>query len=227
MSRSAHSTWLGFWNDKKIVKQFVLDPPSSSLKKFLAKFKRRKFIKVFDVGCGGGRNTELAIKLGFDVYACDSAPAMVRATRKRLEPILRLSISKSRIIRSSMSQLPYPDNFFDIVISNGVLHNAKSLPELKLAIKESSRVLKEKAHLYLNTFYYRKQLRDLKKFGHNNKYLYHTNEGLYMILLSKNELLHLLWKNKLQPMGKVVTYKKRLFTGWRNILRGIFLKLAN
>ena len=49
--------------------------------------KNRKKIKVLDLGCGGGNNTEFLAKEGFDVYAVDGSKEAINLTKKRVSKL--------------------------------------------------------------------------------------------------------------------------------------------
>ncbi len=209
-----------FWNNKKIVEKFASDKPSKYLLSFFKRIKKYDRKKVLDIGCGGGRNVEMLLCLGFDVYGCDLNSAMVRCTKKR---VLNLKgKSAKNIISASMSALPYPDNLFSFVVSNGVLHNAKNFKEFNLAIYEISRVLKSNGYLILNTFI-ESNLRDEFIKQEKDKYLYFTKKGLATVLLPTDKLIKILSKNNLQMLSYQIRYKI-IMTGKRKIFKGIFEK---
>ena len=64
--------------------------------------------RILDVGCGGGRNLPYFLKHGFEVFAIDSDPAAVSATRSvlaRLAPAL----SPDHVQLGDIDALPWPD----------------------------------------------------------------------------------------------------------------------
>ena len=99
---------------------------------------------VLDVGCAKGfmlysfRNIVPGIKIaGIDIssYALGEAPSDVK-------PFLKLGNAKD---------LPFPDQFFDLVISINTVHNLELL-ECKKAIAEIERVKKKHAFLVLDSY---------------------------------------------------------------------------
>lgn len=67
---------------------------------------------MLDLGCGAGRNTQFLFEYGFDVFACDYYDGMVEAARKRLlKQGFKKQVVIKRVIKSSMLDLPYEDNF--------------------------------------------------------------------------------------------------------------------
>ena len=90
---------------------------------------------LLDAGCGNGVFTRFYARLGFKVTALDLTDRAVQITKKSLE----LNNLSANIQQGSVEVLPFDDNFFDYVISNGVIHHT---PETKKAVYEFYRVLK-------------------------------------------------------------------------------------
>lgn len=212
-----------FWNNPKTVKEFSDAKFSSYWKDFLNKFKKSSSYRVLDLGCGGGRNTELLIKMGFDTYACDLYDSMIEATKKRLVGLLVKRDVEKRIIKASILKLPFKKESFDIVIANGIYHNTNSLSQFSNAIKETSRILKKNGFVCLNIFYKGIVAPELC-ITKSNKYLFITKEKLHLILLPKNKIFSIFKNFNLSPFCCVVTYDKKVSTGVRSVLRGVFKK---
>lgn len=211
-----------FWNDPSNIKWFNEQPPPEYWKEFFQD-KSRKIKRVLDLGCGAGRNTQLLIELGCDVYACDLFDGMVIATKNRLQ---RVGVDKSfideRIIIASMFNLPYCDSFFDAVLSNGVYHNVSSMEEMDVAFKETGRVLKKGGYLCFNLFSSNYIDPSLLKISNH---IYLTKEKLPMVLISKIELIAFFSKHGFVSDGEIVEYKRVVSTGKRSIMRGVFKKI--
>ena len=81
----------------------------------------RKETIVLDLGCGSGINTKFLSQEGFCVYATDISPVGIENTRTLIEQNgLRVEDYKVE----SISQLSYPENFFDCIVSIGVIESA-------------------------------------------------------------------------------------------------------
>ncbi|HDK26429.1 MAG TPA: class I SAM-dependent methyltransferase [Candidatus Atribacteria bacterium] len=212
-----------FWNNPEVVKEFELMPPSPYWKKFFQQIKNPASKKVLDIGCGGGRNTQMLIELNFNTYACDYYIEMVKATRKRIARITNDQNIKKRIIQASMLDLPYPDEYFNLILANGVFHNVSSKKEMETAIKESSRVLKPKGQICVNLF--SNTFIDSKLYKINTeKYIYVTPQGLTMALLPKKTFLKIMENYNLILDNQLTEYKREVSTGKRWVIRGIFRK---
>jgi ubiquinone/menaquinone biosynthesis C-methylase UbiE len=91
--------------------------------------------KLLDAGCGMGVFTRYYARKGFDVDAVDLTENAVRLTTESL----RLFGLKARVRQASVESLPFPDDTFDYIVSNGVIHHT---PETEKAVAEFFRVLK-------------------------------------------------------------------------------------
>lgn len=98
---------------------------------------RQRFARVLDVGCGTGY---LGLGLAHsgqarELHLCDLSPGMLSRAR---ENAARLGVD-AVFTRATASQLPYPDGFFDAVVTRGVLHH---LHDLSAALTEWRRVVR-------------------------------------------------------------------------------------
>lgn len=211
-----------FWNKKEVVKEFAIDTPSIPLSRFLDSLPNHSSKTILDIGCGGGRNTELIFKKDFQVYGCDSSSSMVKQTRDRMNQLSPKNKFNQRIIKASFTKLPYKNNFFDIAVSNGVFHNATSVNMLDDAIKEAYRVLKNKGKIYVNIFYGNKNTTGIQKTKLPQVFM--TSSELKMTLLPRKHILLLFEKAGFRLYSNIRVYKKKLNVGVRGIFRAIFIK---
>jgi arsenite methyltransferase len=94
---------------------------------------------VLDIGCGGGVDSLVAAfmvgPLG-KVVGIDISPEMIRRANNNLQ---KTGLKNVRFQEFSGEVLPFPDNSFDVVISNGVFNLS---PDKLGALQEADRVLK-------------------------------------------------------------------------------------
>ncbi|MFA6076949.1 MAG: class I SAM-dependent methyltransferase [Candidatus Paceibacterota bacterium] len=211
-----------YWHQKAVVNAFTNYKPSLALSRFLNKLSNPNLITILDLGCGGGRNTEMIFKKGFNVYACDNSTAMVQQTKRRMSKIIQRKTIKLNIAKATMIKLPYKSNFFDVVVSIGVFHNATSVDMLSRTIGEASRVLKHKGKLYLNIFYEFRNMTGAKKLNTTNVYL--ASSGLKMTLLNRKDLLRIFKNFGFKLCSSVRLYKRKLNVGDRGVFRAVFIK---
>ncbi len=77
--------------------------------------------RCFDAGCGGGRATILMAEAGAsEVVAFDLSETNVNTTRMRAE---QRGLDNVTVVQGSLLDIPYEDESFDVVWSNGVLHH--------------------------------------------------------------------------------------------------------
>ena len=211
-----------FWHKDKVVQEFAKDKPSIPLARFLNSLSGHKSKTILDAGCGGGRNTELIFRKGFDFYACDSSSAMVKQTKYRMNQISPESRLNGKITKAPFIKFPYKNQFFDVVVSNGVFHNATSVSMLDAGIKEAYRVLKKKGKIYVNMFYENRNTTNVKKT--KIPQLFMTNSGLKMTLLTSRDILNLFENAGFKLCSRVKVYRKELNVGVRGVFRAIFTK---
>lgn len=147
---------------------------------------------------------------------------MVAATRQRIKPFVNGQDVDTIVRQGSMLQLPYEDNYFNVVLSNGIFHNASSIEEFETAIKETDRVLCEDGQLCLNVFTEEYVEDNLKK--QQKPFLYLTPDNLDMVLLPIDNILAILQKYSMKPEGELARYRSKVDTGERSVLRGVFKK---
>lgn len=78
--------------------------------------------KVLEIGCGGGAHSALFKGKGANVTAVDLTAERVNATALKFKMIP----GKSKVLQADAEQLPFAENTFDIVYSNGVLHHSQN-----------------------------------------------------------------------------------------------------
>lgn len=98
-------------------------------------FDKHKDDKVLEIGIGMGTDLLQYAKNGSVVYGIDLTKNAIKQTKKRFE-VYGL---KSDLRVGDAENLPFQNNFFDLVYSNGVLHHT---PNTQKAIDEVHRVLK-------------------------------------------------------------------------------------
>lgn len=94
---------------------------------------------VLDIGCGAGVDSIIAAAMvGPDgrVVGMDLIPEMLERARENLK---KTSFENMTFQEGSAEELPFPEETFDVVISNGVFN---LVPDKPAALKEVIRVLK-------------------------------------------------------------------------------------
>jgi ubiquinone/menaquinone biosynthesis C-methylase UbiE len=211
-----------FWNSKGVVSEFKDAQVREYWVRYFSSIKSKNRKSVLDLGCGGGRYTEMLAKMGFKVFALDLHKGMINETTNRIKKLRDLKFTPV-IVKAEMANIPFIENKFDIILSNGVFHNAKSFNNLKKALDETSRVIKKDGNLCLNVFYDGGSNSLIKKTG--EKYLFRTKDNLPMTLLPLEELVFLLKKSGFRSTHGMALYTRDMEVGTRDVMRGVFKKI--
>jgi SAM-dependent methyltransferase len=88
---------------------------------------------VLEAGCGIGTDAVQFVRSGARYTGIDFSPTALDLAGRRPE------LRDARLVQGSVVELPFPDDSFDLVYSNGVIHH---LPQTSQAIAEFHRVLR-------------------------------------------------------------------------------------
>jgi SAM-dependent methyltransferase len=97
-------------------------------------------MRVFDAGCGQGRNLVFFLNEGYDVSAVDPDPGAIEAVRSlagRLAPRIPASSFRAEAVEANS----FSDGCADVVISSAVLHFARDEAHFRAMLEGSWRVL--------------------------------------------------------------------------------------
>ena len=87
-------------------------------------------MRIFDAGCGYGRNLVYFLNEGYEVFGVDQNP----------QAIASLPVRNFRV--EDIERMSFPDAFADVVISIAVLHFARDEEHFQAMLEGSWRVLK-------------------------------------------------------------------------------------
>jgi SAM-dependent methyltransferase len=94
-------------------------------------------MKIFDAGCGSGRNIVYLLREGYEVFGADPDPKAIDAVRQLVPHI---PADNFRV--ESMEGNSFPDAFADVVICNAVLHFARDDDHFRSMLRGAWRTLK-------------------------------------------------------------------------------------
>jgi tellurite methyltransferase len=94
-------------------------------------------MRVFDAGCGYGRNLVYLIREGYEVFGVDADREAVRSVQTLASHLLAGNFRIESVEKSS-----FPDAFADVVISSAVLHFARDDDHFDAMLRGAWRVLK-------------------------------------------------------------------------------------
>ena len=98
-------------------------------------------MKIFDAGCGSGRNLTYLLAAGYQVFGVDTDPKAVEATRW-LATLMAPTLPPSNFRTESLEQMSFPDHVADVVLSSAVLHFARDDQHFDALLRGTWRVLK-------------------------------------------------------------------------------------
>jgi tellurite methyltransferase len=104
-------------------------------------------MKVFDAGCGAGRNLHYLLAEGYEVFGVDADPQAVAATR-RLAASLAPDLPMNNFRVELLETMSFPDHFADVVLSSAVLHFARDDDHFDAMLRGSWRILKPNGLLF-------------------------------------------------------------------------------
>lgn len=100
--------------------------------------------RVLDAGAGAGRNLYCFVEHGIQVFGTDRNPGAVEQLRQNYQ-----GIPADHFQVASVEDMPFPDAYFDHVISSAVLHFAESELHFDQMIAEMLRVLRPGGSLFI------------------------------------------------------------------------------
>jgi SAM-dependent methyltransferase len=101
----------------------------------------RPGMRVFDAGCGHGRNLIYLLQSGYEVFGADADPASVTRVR-HLAATLAPELPSENFRVEPVERSTFPDAFADVVLSSAVLHFARGDEQFLAMVHEMWRLLK-------------------------------------------------------------------------------------
>lgn len=146
-----------FWNNNPVGNNFVKYENS---KEFFIKYDEFRYKteghiideldslnlknkKVLEIGLGQGSDSQKLIERGAIYYGIDLTPESVKRVKKRFK---LFNLKYKKVILGDAKNLPFENNFFDIIYSHGVIHHS---PDIKKIVNEIYRVLNKNGELVL------------------------------------------------------------------------------
>lgn len=115
------------WHIQPVSAQIVDAWNFQNLKNYL---NNKPLNRILDLGCGTGRLSEKLLSLSDNVYGVDASREVLKIAREK-HPHLKLAFAEA-------IDLPYENDFFDLVVINGSLHHFFAMEQ---TFQEVERVL--------------------------------------------------------------------------------------
>jgi len=170
-------------------------------------------MRIFDAGCGSGRNLVYLLREGYEVFGVDCDPQAIAATRA-LSASLAPALPIGNFQVEAIEAMSFPDAFADVVISSAVLHFARDDAHFTAMLDGTWRVLKAGGMFFCrlaSSIGMEDQVRRIvgQRFllpDHSERYL--VNEGLL------RQLTNQLGGQLLDPLKTTIVQNQRSMTTW-------------
>lgn len=109
------------------------------IKSLIEKYLQKNSSKIIDVGGGTGKYSEWLSKKGHEVHLVEPVSKHINIAQDRNRKLKK----KFHIHQGESWNLPFPNNYADLVILHGPLYHLQNENDRYLAISEAKRVLKK------------------------------------------------------------------------------------
>ncbi|MFX1452171.1 MAG: class I SAM-dependent methyltransferase [Promethearchaeota archaeon] len=133
------------WEDIFSEKGRVFIEPHPDMDKLSKIFKEKNIHKILDIGFGTGRHIVFFSKQGFKMYGFDASTKGLELTNKWLA---EEGLSAQLVLHKMELKFPYPNTFFDAIISIQVIHHNK-MKDILITVSEIERVLKKGGYIFI------------------------------------------------------------------------------
>ena len=187
--------------------------PSLDFFDFVKWLKKEKISgKVLDIGCGGGRHTIVLAKEGFEVYGIDFSKSAVKVAQNNAR---KASVSDKTFFKvGDALNLPYTDDFFNVINDDGCLHHI-SKDDWKKYLQNVTKVLKKDGILRVKVFSKNCNFYEVNKPKNSDDHWILVPSKDYTYFFDKNEISGLFENDfdmiKIEEKYHSVTKKKKFF----------------
>lgn len=105
-------------------------------------------MNILDAGCGTGRNLIYFLRSGCRVFGIDQNPEAIQSVRQ-LAKTLAPALPTENFQISKVEKMPFPSEYFDVVMSSAVLHFAADERHFFEMLEEMWRVLKSGGLMFI------------------------------------------------------------------------------
>jgi SAM-dependent methyltransferase len=168
-------------------------------------------MRVLDAGCGYGRNLVHLLREGCEIFAIDANADGVEHVRQ-LSRSLETGLPEENFQVSPIEEMPFPDEFADVVICNSVLHFARDEEHFRSMLAELWRVLRPGGMLFCRLG--SRIGMDFERTGGNR---FVVGDGSVWFLVDEEMLLELTEEMKgvlVDPLKTTIVQDYRCMTTW-------------
>lgn len=169
-------------------------------------------MRVFDAGCGGGRNLVYLLRHGYDVCANDADPAAIAHVKALAE---RLAPGRGHDFRvEPIEQTSFPDASADVVLLSAVLHFARDAAHFEAMLRAAWRVLRPGGIFFArlaSTIGIEDQVRPI---GPGRFHLPDGSDRFLVDAAAIGSWTHRLGGELIDPIKTTVVHEQRSMTTW-------------
>jgi SAM-dependent methyltransferase len=159
----------------------------------------REPLRLLDAGCGTGKLLETC--QAYRAYGLELSAEAFRFLRRR---------GLDRVVQASVCRIPFPEDTFDVVVSNDVLYTVASPGDVR-ALGELARVLKPGGLLLLNLPAY-EFLRSRHDVAIHTRQRYTRGRLREMLAMAGLQIRTLTYRNTLLfPLAALVRFAQKVF----------------
>ena len=169
-------------------------------------------MRVFDAGCGGGRNLVYLLRQGWDVCGNDANPAAIAQVRALAADLAPERPSDFRV--EAIEDTSFPEASADVVLASAVLHFARDDQHLEEMLRAMWRVLKRGGLFFARLASTIGLEQQVQPTGHGR---YRLPDGSDRYLVDAAAILE--WTARLggellDPIKTTVVHEQRAMTTW-------------
>ncbi len=146
--------WEKEWDEFYAGGKDIIWHPGESVVRFInstvknVKKEGKRVERILDIGCGNGRHISYLTKEGFHACGIDISQKSLDIAAKWLAETMCAG-AVTELKKGCVTAIPYPDEYFDVVICFGVLDHL-FFDDIETAIAEIDRVLKPEGLVFLS-----------------------------------------------------------------------------
>ena len=131
--------------------EYLVKTLSSSFNTGIKPFLNNENLRVLEIGAFGANNIRFLLEKGFtEIYGIEISESLVNLCREKAYFFSDGKIPKDNIVLGSNLEIPFDDNFFDLIISVNTLHYCIG-NEIEEALCLWSQKLKDGGRIFLET----------------------------------------------------------------------------
>lgn len=218
-----------FWNESYENGGNILFYPHEEIVRFVNKYVRKRTgvaefknimqltdsewmnFKSLDLGCGIGRHMKFLDEFGLNPYGIDLSSEAIRKGKQWMCSLNKQSLAEKMVI-GSVTELPYEDSSFNIVVSHSVL-DSMPMDMAQKGFIELLRVAKEKGMMYLDFYlnFGEETFEELVQegFARNTIGTHYTVKGIKEFIGDKADIVEFKIARIMDADGRDIEYESR------------------